>query len=282
MTSNCKHGKPRPKRRMMRLVLAASLVTIPVLSASASTSLDALAWSRTSSDNSSLSSYRSLVSTSATVQGDWGGIESIDIPVTDPPNADANQTIQPAPATDNNSGLSTSGEAIGLEATPTQAPVATPSNQPVQLKNLLPASVLDGKNDHVWVDVDATIQIDGDRGTIVRWALSQVGYHPYVFGGADIDNGIDCSGFVMRAYEQARLSIPHGSRELSTMGREVSMSDAEPGDVVAYAGHAALYVGNGMIVHMIQSDGHEDGVYVTPLSDSWMGNTGWSIRRLLD
>lgn len=282
MSNNCKHGKPRPKRRMMRLVLAASLITVPVLSASASTSFDALAWSRTSSDNSSLSSYRSLVSTSATVQGDWGGIESIDIPVTDPPNADANQTIQPAQATDNNLGLSTSGEAIGLEATPTQASVATPSNQPVQLKNLLPASVLDGKNDHVWVDVDATIQIDGDRGTIVRWALSQVGYHPYVFGGADIDNGIDCSGFVMRAYEQARLSIPHGSRELSTMGREVSMSDAEPGDVVAYAGHAALYVGNGMIVHMIQSDGHEDGVYVTPLSDSWMGNTGWSIRRLLD
>ena len=282
MTSDCKHRKPRPKRRMMRLVLAASLVTIPVLSASASTSLDALAWSRTSSDNSSLSSYRSLVSTSATVQGDWGGIESIDIPVIDPHNANANQTSQPAPSTDNNSGLSTSGEAIRLETTPTQASVATPSNQPVQLRSLLPASILDGKNDHVWVDVDSIIQIDGDRGTIVRWALSQVGYHPYVFGGADIDNGIDCSGFVMRAYEQARLSIPHGSRELSTMGREVSLSDAEPGDVVAYAGHAALYVGNGMIVHMIQSEGHEDGVYLTPLSDSWMGNSSWSIRRLLD
>lgn len=282
MSGNCKHGKPRPKRRMMRLVMAASLVTIPVLSASASTSLDAFAWVHASSDSSSLSSYRSLVSTSATVQGDWGGIESIDIPVTDPPNTDVNQTSQSAPATDNNQGLSPSGEAIGLEATPAQASTTTLSNQPVQLRSLLPASVLDGKNDHVWVDVDSTIQIDGDRGTIVRWALSQVGYHPYVFGGADIDNGIDCSGFVMRAYEQDRLAIPHGSRELSTIGSEVSISDAEPGDVVAYAGHAALYVGNGMIVHMIQSEGHEDGVYLTPLSDSWMGNTGWSIRRLLD
>ena len=257
MINNCKHGKPRPKRRMMRLVLAASLV--PVLSASASTSLDALAWSHASND-SPLSSYRSLMSTSATVQGDWGGIESIDIPMTDPSNTDVNQTSHPAPATGNNQGLSPSGEAIWLEATPTQASTTTPSNQPVQLRSLLPASVLDGKNDHVWVDVESTIQIDGDRGTIVRWALSQVGYHPYVFGGADIDNGIDCSGFVMRAYEQARLAIPHGSRELSIMGSEVSVSDAEPGDVVAYAGHAALYVGDGMIVHMIQSEGHEDGV----------------------
>ena len=281
MTSDCKHRKPRPKRRMMRLVLAVSLATVPVLSASASTSLEALAWSHASNDSPS-SSYRSLVSASTTVQGDWGGIESIDIPVTDSPNADANQTSQPSQAPDGDQGLSTSGKTTGQETTPAQAPATTPSDQPVQLRSLLPASVLDGKNDHVWVDVDSTIQIDGERGTIVRWALSQVGYHPYVFGGADIDNGIDCSGFVMRAYEQARLSIPHGSRELSTMGREVSLSDAEPGDVVAYAGHAALYVGDGMIVHMIQSEGHEDGVYLTPLSDSWMGNSSWSIRRLLD
>lgn len=269
---------------MTQFLLSASLaiIMVPVLSATASTTLDGTP-SSIEPSHASLSSYNLRASASTIVRGNWGGIEKLSIPEVDTPNtSQADPTVDSKPVTGNDPSSSTSNKTGSQDTTPVPSSTRL-TGQPVPLRSLLPSTVLDSGNDHVWVDVNTTVQLDdGDRGMIMKWALSQVGYHPYEFGGADIANGIDCSGYVMRAYEQAGLVVPHGSRELSTMGRKVSLADAAPGDVVAYDGHAALYVGNGMIVHMIQSSGHEDGVYLTPLSDSWMGKAGWSIRRLLD
>ena len=81
-------------------------------------------------------------------------------------------------------------------------------------------------------------------------ALAQVG-DSYVSGGTG-PNAFDCSGLTSYAYSTAGVSLPHSSRAQSTLGRQVSRNELQPGDLVFYyspISHVALYIGNGMIVH---------------------------------
>ena len=83
---------------------------------------------------------------------------------------------------------------------------------------------------------------------IAVYACQFIG-NPYVPGGTSLTNGADCSGFVYSVYKDFGYSVPRTSYALRSAGKEVSYSDAEPGDVICYAGHVAIYLGNGMIVH---------------------------------
>ena len=73
--------------------------------------------------------------------------------------------------------------------------------------------------------------------------------NPYVAGGTSLTNGTDCSGFTQSVYKAYGYSIPRNSTAQRSVGREVSYADAEPGDIICYPGHVAIYIGNGKIVH---------------------------------
>ena len=73
--------------------------------------------------------------------------------------------------------------------------------------------------------------------------------NPYVPGGTSLTDGADCSGFVWAVYHSFGISVPRTSWALQSAGTEVSYDDAQPGDVICYAGHVAIYIGNGCIVH---------------------------------
>lgn len=83
---------------------------------------------------------------------------------------------------------------------------------------------------------------------IVDFALQYVG-HPYVWGGNSLSNGTDCSGFVHLVYAHFGYSVPRQSAELRSVGRGVSYAEAQPGDIICYDGHCAIYIGGGRIVH---------------------------------
>ena len=84
---------------------------------------------------------------------------------------------------------------------------------------------------------------------VAEYALQFVG-NPYVYGGTSLTKGADCSGFVMSVYANFGVSLPHSSKADRSQGSAVaSLDEAQPGDLICYSGHVALYIGNGQIVH---------------------------------
>lgn len=84
---------------------------------------------------------------------------------------------------------------------------------------------------------------------IASYACQFVG-NPYVYGGTSLTNGADCSGFVMSVYANFGVSLPHSSSGDRSVGTAVDgLANAQPGDIICYSGHVAIYIGNGQIVH---------------------------------
>lgn len=88
----------------------------------------------------------------------------------------------------------------------------------------------------------------GKGADIAKFACQYIG-NPYVAGGTSLTGGADCSGFVMAVYQNFGISLPRSSYAQSSVGRGVSYSEAQPGDVIYYGGHVGIYIGNGQIVH---------------------------------
>ena len=109
---------------------------------------------------------------------------------------------------------------------------------------------------------------------VVDYATQFVG-NPYVWGGTSLTNGADCSGFVQSVYANFGVSLPRTSYEQQNAGTEVSYADAQPGDLICYGGHVAIYMGNGQIVHASNS---QDGIKI---SNDATYRTIVSVRRLV-
>lgn len=87
---------------------------------------------------------------------------------------------------------------------------------------------------------------------VINYACQFVG-NPYVYGGTSLTNGCDCSYFVKACFGHFGISLPRTSYLQRSVGEAVSYSNAKAGDIICYAGHVAIYMGDGKIVHAANS-----------------------------
>jgi peptidoglycan DL-endopeptidase CwlO len=122
--------------------------------------------------------------------------------------------------------------------------------------------------------------VSGRAAAAVQYALSQVGDR-YVAAAAG-PSSFDCSGLTMAAWRQAGVSLPHYSYAQYSSTRRISLSDAQPGDLVFYFGggvhHVGMYIGNGRMVHAANPG---DGVIVSDVLGPWYNNYFSGVGRVV-
>ena len=124
---------------------------------------------------------------------------------------------------------------------------------------------------------DTSDNVSPSSGTgqdVVNYAVQFVG-NPYVWGGTSLTNGADCSGFIMSVYAHFGYSLPHSSSAMRSVGRGVSYAEAQPGDIICYDGHVAIYMGGGQIVHASNA---KDGIKI---SSNAAYRTILAVRRIV-
>jgi cell wall-associated NlpC family hydrolase len=109
----------------------------------------------------------------------------------------------------------------------------------------------------------------GGAAAVVAYARAQVG-KPYCYGGAG-PGCFDCSGLTMMAWRQAGVSLPHSSAAQYSVGRRISASELQPGDLVFYyspISHVSVYIGGGQRISATHTG---DYVRVQSLGSSIVG-----------
>ena len=100
------------------------------------------------------------------------------------------------------------------------------------------------------------------RQEVADFAVQFVG-NPYVWGGTSLTNGADCSGFVMSVFASFGYALPRVAAAQYGASVKKDLSHMEVGDLVFYGNgisHVALYIGNGKVVHALNSN---KGIVIT-------------------
>lgn len=103
------------------------------------------------------------------------------------------------------------------------------------------------------------IGLSETRKKIIEEALKHYG-EAYVWGGTELGVGVDCSGFTLRIYEKAGITITRNSYTQALEGRQVSFDDMKPGDLLFFItmgeriSHVGIYLGNGLMIHAASAD----------------------------
>ena len=186
-------------------------------------------------------------STDVESNADWGGIESLDVPQTES-QAEKDQKAQ---------------EQAEAEA---QA-------QAAQAQAQAESQAASRSSDRASISVP-TAPASATGQALADYALQFQGY-PYVAGG-NTPSGWDCSGFVQWVFAQFGVSLPHYSGAQMSVGTAVgSIAEAAPGDIIVNTQHAAIYIGNGMVITALNP---AQGTQVTSLA---VFSGGYAIRRVL-
>lgn len=118
------------------------------------------------------------------------------------------------------------------------------------------------------------------RSRIIEFGKQFVGM-PYKWGGSSPSTSFDCSGLIQYVAKQFGLNLPRISYQQATSGRRISISQARPGDLIAWdnssrnngADHVVMYAGNGMVLEAARTG---TKIRIRKLSKSEM-SSGWGV-----
>lgn len=191
-------------------------------------------------------------STDVEANADWGGIESLDVPQTES-QAEKDRKAQ---------------EQVEAEAQ-AQAQAAQ-----AQTQTQAESRTASRSSERADISSVPTAPASATGQALADYALQFQGY-PYVSGG-NTPSGWDCSGFVQWVFAQFGVSLPHYSGAQMSVGTAVgSIAEAAPGDIIVNTQHAAIYIGNGMVINALNP---AQGTQVTSLA---VFSGGYAIRRVL-
>ena len=192
--------------------------------------------------------FAESTSTSVDENSKWGGIETLDVPQTE------SQGEKEAAA-------AAAAQKAADEAAAAQSAAAAAASRSEQRASIPQVDL--GK-----------MTGTGTGAELASFSLKFQGY-PYVAGG-NTPSGWDCSGFVQWVFAQFGVSLPHYSGAQMSAGTAVgSIAEAAPGDIIVNAQHAAIYIGNGMVINALNP---AQGTQVTSLA---VFSGGYAIRRVL-
>lgn len=120
--------------------------------------------------------------------------------------------------------------------------------------------------------------VTGDGADIYWYATNFLGI-PYVYGGNDLINGIDCSGFTQQVYGEFGIGLPRIAQDQYSVGYSVKLGEEKAGDLVFYGTsadhitHVAIADGKGGIIHASSPK--------TGIITSYIGNP-YGIKRIIE
>ena len=112
------------------------------------------------------------------------------------------------------------------------------------------------------VSASSSNGVSEGQASIVEYAKQFLG-NRYVWGGASLTHGTDCSGFTMSLYAKYGHSLPHNAAAQAGVTRKVS--SPKPGDLFFYSNgsrinHVAMYIGSGLVIH---ASNPSDGIKIS-------------------
>lgn len=122
----------------------------------------------------------------------------------------------------------------------------------------------------------------GDMGGIAARTAERFVGIPYRWGGDNVVEGMDCSGFVRAVYNLCGISIPRTSADQFKAGEGVSRDNLKDGDLVFFGSsadkinHVGIYVGNGRFVHAPRRG---DEIKVSALDDKYFSGRFVGAKR---
>ncbi|PSQ97292.1 MAG: hydrolase Nlp/P60 [Bacteroidetes bacterium SW_9_63_38] len=131
-------------------------------------------------------------------------------------------------------------------------------------------------------DTEARTWSPSEAESRLRSAAQRWGNTPHELGG-ESQSGADCSGLVQSVFSnQFEVTVPRTTEQQVQVGRQVSQSELQPGDLVFFRPgykkrHVGIYLSDGEFLHASASS----GVTVSPLDRSYWQDRWWQGRRVL-
>lgn len=238
---------------LVLLLCTGGIITLPSTTQAATTSNMAVSSVRSfpATTTTRRDLTRESVSTDVQSDSDWGGIENLIVPQT---KSQAEKDAE-AKAQQEEETRKQAQEQAARQAQ-TRAAQKEEANRSAERTVITPPASKTGQ-------------------AVAEYAMQFSGY-PYVYGGNQ-PTGWDCSGFVQYVFAQFGVSLPHQSGSQMSVGSPVaSLMEAQPGDILVNGSHAAIYIGNGMVMNAMSPS---QGTGVAPVSMVMSG--GYAIRRVL-